>query len=297
MLDYHYLTFLAVCETLNYTEAARRLNLTQPAVSKHIAQLQAELGVTLFEYKQKRLHLTEAGKYLYQLVSHMKKEGELGLGSLFDEDRPLLISLACTFTIGNFLIAKPLMALLERYPNTRLDLVVENTRTLLHSLNLDQVDCAFVEGQFDRQVYQHKLFRQEPLVAVVAKDHPLTQQSTLVKWSQLRQYPLITREPGSGLGRLVENLLAAHDLSLAELNTSHIGNYQVIKEFVAQGLGIAFLYRCSVEDELANQTLKEVHFESPMPAPEMYFIYKRANGGVDRILANFDLFADENLLE
>ena len=61
MLDYHYITFLAVCETLNYTKAGEILNFTQPAVSKHISQLQEKLGVTLFEYRQKQLHLSEAG--------------------------------------------------------------------------------------------------------------------------------------------------------------------------------------------------------------------------------------------
>lgn len=292
MLDYHYLTFLVVCETLNYTEAARRLNLTQPAVSKHIAQLQDELGVTLFEYKQKHLYLTEAGHYLYQLVAHMKKEGELGLQSLFDDDLPLNIDLACTFTIGNFLIAQPLMKLLQRFPKTQLNLVVENTRTLLRDLNLDQVDCAFVEGQFDHKEFQHRLFRCEPLVAVAAPTHPLAQQ-TIVRWEALREYPLITREVGSGLGRLVENLLLAHDLPVTELTCSHLGNYQVIKDFVANGLGISFLYRSSVEKELVTGRLTELTFETPLPAPEMYFIYKRSNAAVERILANYDLFATE----
>ncbi|HIX70957.1 MAG TPA: LysR family transcriptional regulator [Candidatus Enterococcus stercoravium] len=295
MLDYHYLTFLTVCETLNYTEAARRLNLTQPAVSKHIAQLQEELGVTLLEYKQKRLYLTEAGQYLYKLVAHMKKEGDLGLSSIFDDDRPLPISLACTFTIGNFLIAQPLMGLLQRFPNTQLNLVVENTRTLLRDLSLDQVDCAFVEGHFDHKQYQHRLYRREPLVAVAAPTHPLVGQEK-VSWEDLRDHQLITREIGSGLGRLVEDLLSAHNLSLSDLNTSHIGNYQVIKEFVMNGLGVAFLYRSAVVKEIANGSLKELHFDTPLPAPEMYFIYKRPNAAVERILANYDLFEETPFL-
>ena len=288
MLDYHYLTFLTVCDTLSYTEAAKVLNLTQPAVSKHIAQLQEELGLTLFEYKQKRLSITSAGQYLYKLVSKMKKEGEVGLSSLFSDEYPLEINVGCTFTIGNYLISRPFAQLLLRFPNTRLNLQVENTRNLLHDLNLDRLDCGFVEGDFDRRAFQHRLFRKEPLICVCSPENPLGEG--IASFQQLQNQRIILREPGSGLGYLVNQVLQSNGLFDHHLNCMHIGNYQVMKDFVVNDLGVAFLYASSVEEELANGDLRQVHFKEALPVHEMFFIYRRENPAVEQIIRNFDLF-------
>ncbi|MDT2757901.1 LysR family transcriptional regulator [Enterococcus asini] len=288
MLDYHYLTFLTVCDTLSYTEAAKVLNLTQPAVSKHIAQLQEELGLTLFEYKQKRLSITAAGQYLYKLVSKMKKEGEVGLSSLFSDEYPLEINVGCTFTIGNYLISEPFSKLLVRFPNTHLNLQVENTRDLLHDLNLDRLDCGFVEGDFDRRAFQHRLFRKEPLICVCSPDNPLAKG--VVDYPQLQNQRIIMRERGSGLGELVIQVLQRQGLFEHHLDCMHIGNYQVMKDFVEKNLGIAFLYASSVKTELTQKTLCQINFTEDLPAHEMFFIYRRENPGVEQIIRNFDLF-------
>lgn len=288
MLDYHYITFLTVCETLSYTKAGQLLNFTQPAVSKHIAQLQDSLGVRLFEYRQKKLHLTEEGKYLYELVSRIDKESESGLRLLLDENFPREITLSCTFTIGNYLISKPLIEFARRFPLTHFNINVENTRDLLHSLDLDKIECGFVEGNFDKDIFKYKLFRKEPLVGVCSLSNHLVGKK--ITWRDIAEETFILREPGSGLGKLVENELAKNNLFLEQLNIMHIGNYRIIKDFIKDDLGISFLYRCSVEDELEKGTLVELEFENKLPAPEMFFIYRKMNATVERILKNFDIF-------
>ena len=64
MLDFRVETFLTVCRTMNYTRAAEELNITQPAVSQHIAHLERDYGVPLFAYRNKKLQLTDAGALL-----------------------------------------------------------------------------------------------------------------------------------------------------------------------------------------------------------------------------------------
>ena len=71
MLDFRVQTFLTVCRTLNYTQAARELNITQPAVSQHIAALERHYGAPLFVKEGKRPRLTEAGKLLQQVCITM----------------------------------------------------------------------------------------------------------------------------------------------------------------------------------------------------------------------------------
>ena len=78
MLDFRVQTFLTVCRTLNYTQAARELNITQPAVSQHIAALERHYGAPLFVKEGKRPRLTEAGKLLQQVCITMVRMGAPG---------------------------------------------------------------------------------------------------------------------------------------------------------------------------------------------------------------------------
>lgn len=69
MLDFRVETFLAVCQTMNYTKAAELLHITQPAVSQHIHALEHQCGAKLFRYEGKQLSLTEAGRLFFRAPS------------------------------------------------------------------------------------------------------------------------------------------------------------------------------------------------------------------------------------
>ena len=77
MLDFRVETFLTVCRTMNYTRAAEELNITQPAVSQHIAHLERDYGVPLFAYRNKKLQLTDAGALLRDALSTMAHDERL----------------------------------------------------------------------------------------------------------------------------------------------------------------------------------------------------------------------------
>ena len=74
MLDFRTNTFLTVCETMNFTEAAKRLNITQPAVSQHIRFLENEYNTQLFLYHNKQLYITQTGKVLKKRLMTMKND-------------------------------------------------------------------------------------------------------------------------------------------------------------------------------------------------------------------------------
>ena len=77
MQDFRVETFLTVCRTMNYTRAAKALNITQPAVSQHIAHLEKAYGARLFDYRGKRLTLTEAGELVRSTLSIMDHDERL----------------------------------------------------------------------------------------------------------------------------------------------------------------------------------------------------------------------------
>ena len=109
MLDWRVDTFLDVCETLNYTHTAARLNITQPAVSQHIAWLEKQYETPLFSRKGRALVLTDAGKEVAEVLLSQRNDENLlkqELSTLNSGVSKLVIG--ATLTAGEFMLARPL---------------------------------------------------------------------------------------------------------------------------------------------------------------------------------------------
>ena len=201
MLDFRVETFLTVCRTMNYTRAAEELNITQPAVSQHIAHLERDYGVPLFAYRNKKLQLTDAGALLRDALSTMAHDERL----LRDRMRSsatgarVELSLGMTLTAGEYLVAAPLADYLRRHPELHVAVRSGGTSELLALLNAGEIDCAFVEGFFDKNAYAWDVFRTERLVCVCAADHEFAARPVRVE--DLFDERLSVREPGVGHAR------------------------------------------------------------------------------------------------
>lgn len=135
MLDYRLQTFLTVCETLNYTRAAKELGLTQPAVSRHIRSLEVEYGVPLFVHKNKRISLSPAGTLLMRHARTIRSDGELLRQQLKDTNAEVReLHMGTTKTIADFVIGRPIVRFLRENPDLRLHLSVSNTTELLERI-------------------------------------------------------------------------------------------------------------------------------------------------------------------
>lgn len=289
MLDYHYYTFLVVCETLNFTKAAELLNLTQPAVSQHIAYLQETLGLLLFKYEKKKITLTPAGHRLYKTASKLKYDSERHLEMIKNLDEKMTLYLGCTFTVGYFMIASNLRTFITNHPTIEINLYVENTAHLLNELELGKIDCAFIEGPFDHNRFIAKPFQAASIIGVCSPDATVANRQ--VAWEDLYEYNLIIREKGSGTRSAFETILDHENISLHSFaSTMSIGSYAVIKEFVAKNLGISFVYEPSVKKELQNGELVKLDFGYPFEERLFNFIYLEETSGTKSILDDFSTF-------
>src|SRR5690606_8984618 len=109
LMDFRLDTFLAVCRHMNFTKAAKALNITQPAVSQHIQYLEYYYGVELFDFEGKKMRLTKAGKMIYQADTTIKHNDiflKERINALKKEKRKMIFG--ATLTIGEFVMAKHL---------------------------------------------------------------------------------------------------------------------------------------------------------------------------------------------
>lgn len=175
MLDYRTHTFLEVYRQRSFTQAARSLMITQPAVSQHIKQLESHYGCPLFVKTGRGIEPTPAATVLYQRLLTMENDdarlvAEVGrLTAAPTKAREAPLKLGCTRTIADFMAPQLVAAHLVRHPNSPVTLRAGNTRDLVGALDRGDIDFALVEGSFDRERFDYEVLSHEPYIAVAGR--------------------------------------------------------------------------------------------------------------------------------
>ena len=239
-------TFLTLCRTMNYRRAAERLNLTQPAVTKQIQALEARYGVRLFEYDGRRLRRTAQGGILEEYAIGLRAREEDMIRAL--QSRPKAhFRIGATKSIGDYILIPEIQRFLQS-PENELFFTVDNTAHLLEQLDQGELDFVVLEGLFDKRRYDHFLLRHEPYIGVCAASHPFAGRAVTLE--ELFGERLILREPGSGTRNILERELARIGYSVeAFRGRICISSFKIIRELVAAGCGVSFLYEAVVGNE------------------------------------------------
>lgn len=262
MLDFRVATFLAVCQSMNYTHAAETLNITQPAVSQHIAYLERRYGAKLFDYHRRRLSLTQAGVTLRDALATIAHDEEMLTERIahLHTGSKVHLSVGLTLTAGEYMIASPLAYFLATHPQYRITVHSGGTEELLDQLNAGTIDCAFVEGFFDKSAYAWNTYRREQLVGVCSATHAFAHEPHTIE--DILNEAVIVREQGSGTRAVLEHSLAAHNLSLGGFaRIDVVDSLSIIKKFVAHDLGISFLYEAAITQEVSQGILRRIELE------------------------------------
>jgi len=259
-MDYRHKVFLAVAENLSFSKAANELFISQPAVTKHIKELERQLGLALFHRKGNRIYLTNAGEITYKFYKQafqLYSELEFVLGALKDEHKGSL-RIGASSTISQYVIPKVLAQYHKRYPKIELSLFNGNSFDIEQKLMDNKIDIALVENNSSRQNLKYINFLNDEVVAVAAKNSLISKQESL-DLNDLQEIPLVLREQGSGTLEVIEKELAQKGISIKNLNVFlHLGSTESIKQFLIDFEGIAFVSKRAIENELQLNLLKEI---------------------------------------
>lgn len=273
MIDVRVETFLEVCKTMNYTKTAGNLNMTQPAVSQHIRGLEEFYGVKLFSYKNKKLELTEQGKFVkkyLETISHDVKNLQESVQNIKKRKR---IRLGATLSIGEFYLPKKLSSFMRNHPEIDVSVVIADTRDLLFKLDCGEVDFIFCEGYFDKNEYAYRLIKREEMYIVCSKEYDSDKIKGL---KDLFGHPMLCRENGSGTREIFENYLHEYNYSFDNfISISEFTSPHLIKKLILEGLGISVLYKTVVEEEIKRKTIKVIEIPGFQVAHEFNAIWKK----------------------
>lgn len=281
MLDYKTVTFLTLCEEMNYRKTAAILNMTQPAVTQHIHALEEEYGCKLFTYRRHILALTEQGELLRSHLQKVRYDNECLRIKMQKQPVPKL-HLGATRSIGDYMITDKICRLIADN-EFEVHLLVDNTQVLLEKLESGSLDIAMIEGEFDKCSFGWKRMQSEAFVGICSKDSPLANKT--VTFDEASQYRLLVREEGSGTRDIWEQILHNHGKTPADFSSqASISSFTVMKEIIAANLGITFAYRSVMQKDPRLAPFQIKGYESNH---DLFYVYL-ANTHAEQLLKKLD---------
>jgi LysR family transcriptional regulator, low CO2-responsive transcriptional regulator len=255
-MDLHRLRiFVAVARAGNFTRAAEQLHMAQPTVSQQIALLEAELDSDLIDRRQRRQRLTPAGEALLGYADRMlalaeeaEQETRAAAGKA---DRTLRLGVG--HTLATYLLPDLLSRYRRAFPANLVRISVGNTAQLLDQVAGGAVELALVGTPADHADVEVEEFMRDRLMVIVAPEHAWSAR-TAVTIDELRDQPLLIREPGSALYANVERLLGRQ--ALLGDRVIVLGETEAIKRCVEAGVGVAIVQGIAIWRETAQGTLR-----------------------------------------
>lgn len=263
--------FEAAARLGSFTRAGEALHLAQPTVSTQLKKLSDTLGLPLFEQVGKKVHLTEAGRALYD-----------GCGELFGAFARIEESLSslrgldagrlrlAVGTTGKYFAPRLLGAFVQRYPNIEVSLQIHNRQGLIDRLARNEDDLyVFSDPPREYEVVCQPILP-NPLVVFARSDHPLAGRRA-IPFAALAAEPFLMREPGSGTRMMVYE--AFDRRGLAPKVRMELSTNEAIKQAILAGLGVSVMSRYTLGLDTEHTGLVVLDVEGFPMERQWQFVY------------------------
>lgn len=260
MSDFRLKVFYSVARNQSFTRAAKELFVSQPAITKHINELERQYSVRLFDRTGGKIMLTDAGRLLLEHCSRIldeynRMEYDMGLLNARSSGH---ISIGASTTIAQYVLPQILAEFTERYPKIEVSLANGNSRDIENALLNHEIDFGMVEGVTHAAGLQYEPFLEDELVTIVkaAGNESLPEELTP---HDLCRLPLVLREQGSGTLEVIETGLERHGIKLSELNVRiRLGSTEAIKAFLRHSRSVGIVSVFSVREELPRGVFRVI---------------------------------------
>jgi DNA-binding transcriptional LysR family regulator len=229
--------FLAVARQRHFRRAADNLHLSQPAVSRHIAELESELGVRLFDRNTREVVPTEAGRYLESAIERVLDELEGVLEHVHSEGERKRgkVHVASVPTLSASLMPVCIADCARDYPELTIQLHDQAQTLVLDSVRGGEVDFGIAIDPPESGEFDCETIMRDPFCLACRPDHPFAKLKS-VSWEKLRGQPLILLDYSSGSRPLIDATLRKYDIEANVVQQT--GHTYTAFRMVEAGLGI-----------------------------------------------------------
>ena len=279
-MDIHKIfSFCAVVDQGSLSQAAKALYCSQPALSKQIHSLEAEIGYPLFDRTGKKMALNKNGQLLYQFGRHLEKDFNQLKADLYSSNHSYghEISFGATNFIGIYLLPPILSGFKKQYPDIPINFTVNFFPNILNMLDQDVISFAIIpedEETTQNPGYIGRPFYEDEMRVVFPPSHPLSGKKQIMP-EDLLDYPFLISQIQSATRKFVLSRLQSYGIHLG--NVLNMYNTEAIKQGILNGMGISVLSRYSVLNEEQNGRICTMPLQGIDIMRRLYFIHKKSH--------------------
>jgi DNA-binding transcriptional LysR family regulator len=284
-------TFREIAKMGSFSEVAKKLGISQPAVSFQVQKLEQELGVRLIDRSQRALTLTQAGQKVLRFAETVAAGRETLLEELkqMRQDISGDLKVAASTIPGEFLLPILLADFKKQHPAVKVRLDITDSGTVIEQVKSNTVEigcCGLMpEG---KELSSFKIAGDE-IVLIVFPEHPFARKREITP-DELEGEPLIYREDTSGTQRNLEKMLAKAGVDTRKWTPNMVlGTTQAVVSAVAAGAGIAFVSSLAIKNCTAHGAINTVAVKGLQLKRDFYCIYHQ-DRMVSRLLESFISF-------
>ena len=261
-----YRVFYEVVNSGSITHASERLNISQPAISKSIKNLEEQLGGELFIRTQKGVVLTEEGKIFYEHIKNAINninDAESEFTSLIKLNKGS-IRIGVSTTITEKYLLPHLKEFHEQFPNISIHMYTDISNELLNKLKNGLIDLAIIhvmDKDYGSEINIEKIKKIHSCFVVNNEYKELLGREVSIQ--ELKEYPIILQVKGSNSRDVVDKF--ALDNNVIFNNTIESSSYTLISEFAKMGLGVGISTKEYIENDLKNKSLYELKLKEIIP--------------------------------
>lgn len=247
--------FLAIAEAKTFTAGARRVNVTQAAISMQIRQLEDEVGLQLFTRTPRRVILTEAGEYLLTRARKILREHDSALAEIAElggaEHGRLRIGSASA-EFASHQLPSILQNVRKRFPNSEIMVTAGTSQTLVDKIMHGEIDIAFVSLPVENSSITTDLLFSDEIVAIAHPGHRLANEK-YISAATLAGEPLILGERGGNTRRMIDEFFNAANVRPNVI--MELSRQDAVNQMVENGLGVGTAGAKTIADEIREGRL------------------------------------------
>jgi len=295
MLDFRLKVFYTVAKRLSFTKAAEELFISQPAVTKHIHELEQQLGIALFERIGNKITITPAGKIALRYADEIftsYRNLEYDINQLKHE-RGGRLQIGASTTIAQYFIPPLLARFNQRYTDIKTSLISGNTEHIEQALLEKDIQLGIIEGNSRNPQLKYIEFARDEIVLISNAAYTYGTGEALSP-QELCAIPLLVREHGSGTLEVLTEALKRLKLKLTDLNIAmYMSSTESMKSYLHHAPGAAFLSMQAVSRELEAGEFKILPVKNFKVVRQFRFTYLQ--GQQDKLAQLFMKFAGKEI--
>lgn len=270
--------FCKVVELRSFSKAASALFLTQPTISNHIKALETEIGIRLLDRMGRDVMLTKAGEVLYRYAREIVilKDNAIQATHQFIGSVKGRLVIGGSTIPGEYILPEYIGRFKRAHPDVSVLLKIGDSQEIINMLIDGAVEMGIVGSRPDDRRIDCKEFLKDELVLVASLRH-FKEIKKQINAKDIKSLPLIIREQGSGSRKAFEENLKKSGIDIEDLNiTAEMGSTEAVKQAVMAGVGVSFISRFAVKDEMPDKTLKQISIRDFNITRHFYIITHKA---------------------